>query len=600
MNSIISPASTTTQKKELPTCTSYKEAYKKLEWRRYITAGIALGGISVIITICFQALIAFPTRYSLFTTIRYSLILFLCTGATCLSRYSKTTLWKPISPSDASEILNLATSSDSLFAIIVQLISGLAIVQSYIWILCGDTYDRSFLVHPHGERYGLRQLNEDNLFVSFYAIVLGIAYAVLYIKEHRWVMRIPSSRQPPAMALKLSAATAVYDGTKLAFVVFGATYILYIFLDGLVYRTSAYLTSFLPWYSRVLEAPVIRLSWFDLYLFLRMILGGCVATISWIMGDRVVDVYFAVQELISKDYKNAHECLVSGLRDSKNPYVQATAFAELAEIASKHPAERAALFNDMGSNANSTAWIQISRECMNVLDTLGKDIEREYTGVKPLAPAPVRKEEVAPPNRIELKDMNVFSKPKTDTVVLDDRIIRLFASAPTPPQVMATTPETDAPKHLVIKAMERAKTQVKQWKFVQDLSAVTAERKTRRIFSNYPVLVWAIQSLGSLTAASYNEDPYGLVQRDIGKVVDTLLASVMDIERLVRSPPPSYTKLPPGYTGDRAMLMEPEFVLLGLREAIYQIVTSFREYLDDISVSKRYAKKWESFVEFRE
>lgn len=58
------------------------------------------------------------------------------------------------------------------------------------------------------------------------------------------------------------------------------------------------------------------------------------------------------------------------------------------------------------------------------------------------------------------------------------------------------------------------------------------------------------------------EDPYGLVQRDLGTVLDSLLSSVSDVETLVRSPPPEYKKLPPGYKGD-VMLMEPEFILLG-------------------------------------
>lgn len=52
------------------------------------------------------------------------------------------------------------------------------------------------------------------------------------------------------------------------------------------------------------------------------------------------------------------------------------------------------------------------------------------------------------------------------------------------------------------------------------------------------------------------------MQRDLGTVLDSLLSSVEDVETLVRTPPPEYKKLPPGYKGD-VMLMEPEFILLG-------------------------------------
>lgn len=39
---------------------------------------------------------------------------------------------------------------------------------------------------------------------------------------------------------------------------------------------------------------------------------------------------------------------------------------------------------------------------------------------------------------------------------------------------------------------------------------------------------------------------------------------------------------------------------LALREAIYQIVTEFKDYLDHIRVSNKYQDKWQRFVEFKE
>ncbi|KAI9265005.1 nucleoporin protein Ndc1-Nup, partial [Phascolomyces articulosus] len=494
-------------------------------------------------------------------------------------------VWKPIPSSNASELMNKVSSTDTWIAIVAHALTGVGIVRSYFQILCGDTYNTKIFVHPHSDKYGLRQLNEDSLFINIYAIALGVTYAIRYINENRCIVNTSSVRQPPVMAIKLSAATVLYDSARWAAIVFGCTYFSFLFFGGIVYRIVASVATFGNFFGIILYAPVIRFSWLDLIMLTRMVLGGTVAMVSWNMGDRVLDVYYATRRVITKDYKNSYECLINGLRDDKHPFIQGTAFAELAEIATKRPTERVALFNDLGTNNNNTAWIQVSRECMKVLDTLCKTIDIEYTGVKPAAaPAPVRKEEVTPLNRIELKDMNVFSKPKTNPVVLDDRTGTLFTHASTHngTTVISTQP-VEAPKHLVFKLLKDAQKQVAQVPWVQEMSKVTAERKIRRIFSNYPILLWSTQSLGSLTAASFNEDPFGLVQRDISKVLDTLIASVMDIERLIRSPPSAYKKLP-----------------LGLREAIYQIVTAFRGYTDEIRVSAKYAKKWESFVEFRE
>lgn len=58
------------------------------------------------------------------------------------------------------------------------------------------------------------------------------------------------------------------------------------------------------------------------------------------------------------------------------------AYAELAELATKSPNQRIALFRDVGKNMDNTAWMQFSRECMNILAKMRADIAKEHTGDK--------------------------------------------------------------------------------------------------------------------------------------------------------------------------------------------------------------------------
>ena len=100
--------------------------------------------------------------------------------------------------------------------------------------------------------------------------------------------------------------------------------------------------------------------------------------------------------------------------------------------------------------------------------------------------------------------MDVFSKPKTDPVILDDRTGSLFTpssthnigsarSILTPLQQQQQQQQMVAPKHKMFKLLQDAQKWVAQVPYVQEMSKVTAEQKIRQIFSNYPVLLWSTQ-----------------------------------------------------------------------------------------------------------
>ena len=48
--------------------------------------------------------------------------------------------------------------------------------------------------HLFSDRYGLRQLNEDSLFINVFAGILGLYFAFKYIKDNSNVMHIPTVR----------------------------------------------------------------------------------------------------------------------------------------------------------------------------------------------------------------------------------------------------------------------------------------------------------------------------------------------------------------------------------------------------------------------
>ncbi|ORY93909.1 nucleoporin protein Ndc1-Nup [Syncephalastrum racemosum] len=532
---------------------------------------------------------------SLVHTLLYSILLFLPLAALLMARISLSSVWEPIPPSDAAETLYKLTRRDHVIVLFMYMMSGAWIVRTYFSYLQGETYLDNFFIYPHGQRFGTRQMNQDNLFITVYGLALGV-YALISIWHDTWKLQMLGVQQPKAMALKLSLATVVHDGGKFAFHVFCGTYVVFMFFNGTIYRLAAYILSV---GLNMLDTPVVGFSWLDLYLFFRMLLAGTLASSCFQAVDRVFNVFFSAVEPISAPYANAHACLLSGLREREHRTAQSLAYAELAQIANKDPERRVAIFQDITKEQDGTAYERLSKECIHILSMLRADIEKEYTGAAPkVAPKPATPlATTTSPNRIQVLDQDVLAAPKTNHVVLDDRTGSLFTYASTLAEPHLTQPHPPVPKQRVFKILQWLEARVQRWGWYQRWLAVTAVRKTRSLFSHYPVLMWATQALGNLTAASYKEDPYGLVQRDISNVLDELLATLIAIEKFLRTPPAAVTKLASTGSG-KVMLYEPEVVLLALRDSIYNITTTFRDYMDQFPVRSEHAAKLNEFLQF--
>ncbi|KAG0187032.1 Nucleoporin NDC1 [Apophysomyces sp. BC1034] len=447
--------------------------------------------------------------------------------------------------------------------------------------------------------------------------MLGAGFAVKRIIERRTVVQLPAVKQPIHTELKTNVATLTYSALKWTLFVFKYIYIAFIFFHGTLYYGIA---NVLGSYTKILISPVIGFRWVDLYLFVRLIMAGWLATFCWEIMDRVFDVFFSMSYPAADPNTNYYDHLITGLQSNTNAMVQASAYCELAQLACKTSETRASLYTQTNKDLANSAWSRISNECLQVINGLRSVIEKEYNNTQKaqkallsiLAAAPVvaPKPTAAPAvNRIELVDMDVFATPKPAVTYLDDRTGSLFTNVSTLAEAsnMSTPPISIVTENVTKKLsspritafLKRVEVKAQKWHWVKEFYAETRVRKVRQVFNNLPILLWAIQALGSLTAASLKEDPYGYVQRDIGRVLDTFLGCLIEVQTYIKSPPEQYKKLVPGFHG-KAVLNEPEAVVMALREAVYQIRVTFKDHLDGIAVQKKYTATWQRFVDFEE
>ncbi|CAO3616049.1 unnamed protein product [Cunninghamella blakesleeana] len=625
----------------IPSDKKYKRLYLYYSLYKGGLLFFTIAVVSYIITVVFAAHLGhWKSLFTLSfqTNILCTAFIYIVTvSILALVRYTQSTLWSPKYPSSGTEIINVITNIDSFVITIFYAIAGFVIVRSYFSILHNESYTTNWYIYPPGHRGHSKELNEENLFISWYGIVIGTWFSINRILEDKNVLEISSIKQPIISSIKVCMPTLIHRSRLRAFRVWKYSYFTFIFFNSILYYFVAQF--FALWTTKLLATPVIGFKWYDIYLFLRVWLSGIYATLGFELCDRLFEICFGVVPDISTRVEETlqFDCLLDGLlqqqkgnEEHENGYIRSLAFTELAYLSRKQPSRRIQLFNHTNQDFSQSAWKSLSTECINTLNQLRKRLSDEYpkpsnsTGQQKKQEPYIKYsyssststssiiEHDAFINRVKLINQNVL-RDEYDTENedmryylrngLDDRTTGLFISYSTPNENNPVDiynqnsnnnndydNKTSAQKttYNIIQKVLNLKTKFKKWKYVKQFFIITREQQIRTLFYDLPDIINAVQVLGSLTASSFNEDPYGYVHRDLDIVLNSLLGTLTDVNQFIREPPLYYQSLPSIVHNEGAILDETEAITKALQDSIYTITLTFKDHLHQIKVDKKY------------
>ncbi|CEP17680.1 hypothetical protein [Parasitella parasitica] len=524
----------------------------------------------------------------------------------CTAKFMDIVVFEPTYPSILAELVANWTSLDNLFFFIIHSVLNVFIIRFYFSWITGEKYTQDLLFQPPGHFSGANQLNQENIFITFYSVLLAFGYTVHYIAIRSNVVKINNVQQPYFYDIKTSVATLLCNSATMAI-----TYFIVAWLSFGVLRKTIYywVACAVGKFHRVLDTPIIGFSWFGLHLFLRLIVAGTATMCTYNIANRIYDAVYSSTPFVSDQCINKFDGLVEGLSETKLN-VKVAAFSELAALTSKNPEKRKELFGAVGKECQGNAWHKIIEQCFKVMNELRTAIDIEYNGVQPVAaPAPVNKpaEPQQLRNRLEFSTQNIYATHINRIAMMDDRTNTVFQdlgdqieSAPSVvPHIVAKTNNVwiNVQKSQMIEMLKRLELKVGHAGYFSSLYVDSVDRRIQTVFNKYQLVVWAVQSLGSLSAASLTEDTYGYVQNDLTSVINQLLGCMVDVENYLETPPAQYSGL---LKSQNVVIQETEAVVLALREAIYQIRLSFNDFLNEFQIDGKYAKKWERFLAYQE
>ncbi|KAF9154874.1 Nucleoporin NDC1 [Linnemannia schmuckeri] len=516
----------------------------------------------------------------------------------------------------------LAISSDPLSWVLISFyVTSTSILHAFILAPSSNSFTNfSELVVFINEK-GIPQINERYILTRIFSIIFGVVYGVRHLIYQKDWLAFPE--------IQLSTVDYIFNNYWKQVVssagafslrITGAFWIVYnILLSRLLVNSAMRFVAD----DILYHAPQYGPRWYSLGLVIRLFFTSFSISIFLESVHLVCDHFLSKKMNVSGSSIDPNACLISGLKvDGSNttPETLLTyhAFQELAHLAGHSSARRRDIFNDAGSSPSS--WTQISSHCISLLNKAATRINTvpakpsSTSARKPVTSAlgsTIRRR--LPPGQGGAFETNIFRPSKHDHFFdslkgLSTEEILAQSRAEAAKDATKTSSTGTSKDRLELIAFHWISNKVKdlalKYPDLQRHLSVIPEKEILRSTDDFHLILWAFQSLARLVAASYDEDNYGVVQKDIPKVLETMLELLMTLESFLLAEAGSAKFRSNPYSAhinaQRLTITRSYAMLQALKTAIYQVVVTFRGQLGEFTLASAYANRLKHFVDFDE
>ncbi|KLO15190.1 hypothetical protein SCHPADRAFT_849874 [Schizopora paradoxa] len=305
--------------------------------------------------------------------------------------------------------------------------------------------------------------------------------------------------------------------------------------------------------------------WTHFAMILRAHFISLTTLLLWEVTSVMFDITSSMAVIVSDGVKDSAVVLISGI-SSSNGYYRLHAFHDLASLSSlsaEAKAKRSAIYSD--TKHNPTLWSSICRQCLLLL---GQDYQLFLRKGQP-APAPAPAPAPVPPKPTQNLSTPLIRKPifkssaasptaqLADSLSSDGAITQVLAKSPgdaigLPELFKSASDVIGSPARSFTALIKKTKAPTPDagsfWKnldlgkYMPLKGSAAAEwwsrerkdKEVRKCLPNRDLDCMAVEVLCTLIAHSFEEDTFGVVQRDIPRALEALLSFLSALEEYQR------------------------------------------------------------------
>lgn len=268
------------------------------------------------------------------------------------------------------------------------------------------------------------------------------------------------------------------------------------------------------------------------------------------------------------------------------PIIRQLGYLDLVTLAQKDKSRRSALFTLSQPGGHPYNWNRIVENCLAAI----KEFTSELNSVCST------KDEIK--SEIEATPLNpsahLFQKPYQYHM---RNLVSLKSVAPT--EVLYPT-ESIPSEQFLIRYFRNLKQTVVSYLFSKPLICFIfgeqIDSKARHVLSKGQPIVWAVDAISSLAVASLTEDAYGIAQKDLPAIIEALLSIKQALDKLqkmnmlMRKP----------VSNDKILRQCLTSLRSATRRSLYRIVTTFKDFIDDLGLAPGTVDQLQPFFVYRE
>ncbi|ORY72611.1 nucleoporin protein Ndc1-Nup [Leucosporidium creatinivorum] len=532
-------------------------------------------------------------------------------------------------PSTATRFSQLSSlrNPSTLPIFLAYLFGAISLSTSYIWCAGYTSRAPQLGVLSYHEGRGLYVLNERRIFLGLLHGFIAAYATVEHILSARSRVQFDEDASAPIPArLKAKATTRAPLAIRSVLVANALFFSSYILLRQPILKLVV--TSFLGSWARPYLYTMLRSNAaYSFTLIARSLASSFLIFVVWEAAHVCFEVYATHPASVSHFSSNPNQCLISGLR-SDDSYFQHFAYLELSTLTLTNPERRKNIFTDIKPDSARGAWAEISRESLKLVGTelqrakgRGRVAAPPSAAAAPLAGAPsspssspsvaIRNENVFKPTKKTFLDtLAASSTPSAAPSAVSSAISSSVSAATSRVPSIFQTGGSDVPTSAAPAPVATAVQAVVG--FEEKLASWIPSAWSGSLFTRRPELVvgacvarrreviWAIGALANLLCASLQEDPYGVAQHDIPKILEAFVRYLDVLDDLVKDLTASAERLP-GWEKDETLKEITEQVAplqLALRNGVREIVTEFEPFLSEFRFPTAIATRLQLLVDW--
>ena len=127
-------------------------------------------------------------------------------------------------------------------------------------------------------------------------------------------------------------------------------------------------------------------------------------------------------------------------------------------------------------------------------------------------------------------------------------------------------------------------------------SGSSGDGAVRSVYAKSQIVIWAVEGMSNLVSASFEEDRYGVVQKDLPQVIEALLLLQQTVEKHRKGATATARK---NRFETRDLQLKQE-LRVALKSSLFRICVVFGEYLDSLAIAPELRNRLNNYQTFSE